>query len=65
MVTFQNIGPGETLAPGSRVRTVWLLTSLGQLSAGVTGSPAVNSGTPPTYPRRLPQGTGGWCWTFG
>lgn len=35
MVTFQNIGPGESLAPGSRVRTVWLLTSLGQLSAGV------------------------------
>ncbi len=35
MVTFQNVTPGETLAPGSRIRTVWLLTGVGQLAAAV------------------------------
>src|SRR5690606_3972313 len=48
MLAYHNTTPGTVLAPGSRIRTVWLLTGLGQLSAGVNPFDAstdkVNSG---------------------
>lgn len=34
-VEFQGVGPGERLAPGSRVRTVWLLNTAGEVSAAI------------------------------
>jgi hypothetical protein len=35
-IAFQGISPGGTFAPGQRIRTVWLLTGLGEVAAAAS-----------------------------